>query len=174
MIANSAHLHLILNHVPIIGLAFATLLLLYSLVRKSTEIARASFMMYVLVALATIAVYLSGHGAHEIIENLPDVSKPMIEMHEDAALVSLTAMLIVGLAALAALIFVRSKPISRKLAMLVLALSVLAGASVVYTGSLGGKIHHPELRPGFVVPPVHSEHPQSQQLPGHRVQDAAE
>jgi uncharacterized membrane protein len=171
---NFAHIHLILNHVPVIGLAFATLLLLYGLARKSTEIARASFMMYVLVALATVVVFFSGQGAEGIVENLPDVSKPMIGVHEDAALVSLTAILIVGIAALAALIFVRSKPISRKLAVLVLVLSVLAGLSVGYTGSLGGKIHHPELRTGFVPPPEHSERPQGQQQPGHRVQDAAE
>jgi len=163
-----------LNHVPIIGLIFATLLLVYSLARKSTEVARASFILYVLVALATVIVYFSGHGARAIVVNLPEISKPMIELHEDGALVSLTAILIVGIAALAGFIFVRSKPVSRKLAVLVLVLSILASLSVGYTGSLGGKIHHPELRPGFVAPPEHIEHPQSQHPSGPRVHDAGE
>jgi uncharacterized membrane protein len=171
---NLAHIHLILNHVPIIGLVFATLLLLYGLARKSTEVARASFIMYVLIAIATIAVYFSGHGAHEIIENLPDVSKPMIEIHQDAALVSLIAILIVGIAALVALLSVRSRPISRKLAVLVLVLSILAGLSVAYTSNLGGKIHHVELRPGFVPPPEHSQSHESERSSGSRVHDAVE
>lgn len=170
---NFAHVHLILNHVPVIGLTFSTLLLLYGLVRKSTEVARASFMMYVLVALATVAVFFSGQGAEGIVENLPDVSKPLIGMHEDAALVSLTAILILGVAALAALLFVRSKPFTQKLVYLILVLSVLAGLSAAYTGNLGGKIHHPELRPGFVAPIEQSEHPQSKP-PGHQVHDVAE
>lgn len=169
-----AHIHPMLNHVPIIGLIFATLLLLYSLARKSTEVARASFLIYVLVALGTVAVYFSGHAAHEIIEGLPGVSKPTMEMHEDAALVSLTAILIVGIAALAGFIFVRSKPISRKLAVLALVLSVLAGVSVAYTSSLGGKIHHEEFRPGFVAPSDRSLPHESQIPSGSRVQDAVE
>jgi uncharacterized membrane protein len=171
---NLAHVHLILNHVPIIGLIVATALLLYGLARKSTEVARASFILYVLVALTTIAVYFSGHGAHEIVENLPCVSKPMIEVHEDAALVSFTGMLIVGLAALAALIFVRSKPVSRKLAILVLVLAVLTGLSVAYTSELGGRIHHEEIRPGFVPPPEHSESHESGIPATPRVHDAVE
>ncbi|MFH1010645.1 MAG: hypothetical protein V1784_05360 [bacterium] len=169
-----AHIHLMLNHVPVIGLLFAMLLLVYGLARKSTEVARASFLMYVLVALATIAVYFSGRGAEDIVENLPEVSEAMMAMHEDAALVSLTAILIVGVAALAGFIFVRSKPISRKLAVLVLVLSLLAGLSVGYTGSLGGKIHHPELRPGFVPPPERSQPHESRLPSGSRVHDAVE
>jgi len=171
---NLAHIHLILNHVPIIGLAFATLLLLYGLARKSTEVARASFLMYALVALGTIAVYFSGLGAEEVVEGLPDVSKPMIAPHEDAALVSLIAILIVGIAALAALISVRSRPISRKWAALVLVLSVLAGLSVAYTSNLGGRIHHAELRPGFVPPSEHSQPHESERSSGPGVHEEVE
>jgi hypothetical protein len=158
--------------VPVIGLVFSTLLLLYGLVRKSTEVARASFMIYVLVALATVAVFFSGQGAEEVVENLPDVSKSLIGIHEDAALVTLTAILILGVAALAALLFVRSKPITQKLAILVLVLSILAGISAAYTSNLGARIHHQELRPGFVPPPEHSQIQKSDRPTNARVYEA--
>ncbi|MBU1708168.1 hypothetical protein KKG05_10345 [bacterium] len=152
---NSAHIHLILNHIPVIGLGFAALLLLYGLVKKSTDVVRASFLMYVLVALGTIAVFLSGLGAEDVVEGMPQIYKPMIEVHEEAAIVSLIGVLLIGIVVLVTLISARSRPISRKIAVFVLALSVLVGLFVGYTSNLGAKIHHPEVRANFVPPPEH-------------------
>ena len=40
---NWAHLHLALNHVPVIGLPIVLLLLAWAILRRSTELLKASF-----------------------------------------------------------------------------------------------------------------------------------
>jgi hypothetical protein len=53
-----AHLHLALNHVPVVGLPLL-LLLAWGLARRSPEVTRASFALLVLLALITIVVQLT-------------------------------------------------------------------------------------------------------------------
>ena len=39
---NWAHMHLLINHIPVLGMVFGTLLLAYGLVKKNEEIKRVS------------------------------------------------------------------------------------------------------------------------------------
>ena len=73
------HLHLLLNHVPVIGTFLALLLLIVAFVRKSEELKKVTLFLFVLIALVTIPVYLTGEPADEMIENIPGISKAMIE-----------------------------------------------------------------------------------------------
>ncbi len=73
-IVNVAHLHLVLNHFPIIGVILTLPWLAYALFFKNASILRASLITLVAIALITIPVYLSGEGAEDIVEKLPGVS----------------------------------------------------------------------------------------------------
>ena len=97
---NSAHLHLILNHIPVFGTALGLLLMIYSFVAKSDEVRKISLGAFILSAITLIAVYLTGEPAEEIVENLPGVSEAIIETHEDAAFYALIFMEITGFLAL--------------------------------------------------------------------------
>jgi uncharacterized membrane protein len=144
---SSAHLHLVLNHFPILGTFFGLLLLLYGLVRKSDEIKKASFGSFTITALITIPAYGSGLGATTIVEGLPDVSKTIIEQHQQAALITLVAIEILGAVALFSLWSSRRSPNTRKwLVFIVLMLAVLVNGLGMWTGSLGGQIRHTEVR----------------------------
>ena len=59
--------------------------------KKSEELKRLSCYVFVLMALLTIPVYLTGEGAEEIVEHLPGVPHELIEEHEESALGSLIA-----------------------------------------------------------------------------------
>ena len=50
-----AHLHLALNHVPVIGLPIVLLLLAWAMVRRSPELTKASLGLLVLLAIVTTA-----------------------------------------------------------------------------------------------------------------------
>ena len=54
----AAHVHLLLNHIPILGSIFGLLLLCYGMLRKSDEIKKTSLGIFVITALLTIPVYL--------------------------------------------------------------------------------------------------------------------
>ena len=73
--ANPAHLHLMLNHVPLLGTAFGLGLVGWALLRKSEELKKISLGVFVIVAVLAVPAYLMGEPAEKLVENLPDVSK---------------------------------------------------------------------------------------------------
>lgn len=147
------HVHLLLNHIPVIGTFLALLLLLVAFVRKSEELKKVTLGLFVLIALVTIPVYLTGEPAEEMVEHIPGVSEAMIGRHEDAALFSLIAVEVAGIIALAGLLlFNRKKGLGNLLAIVTLAFSVVTGGILGWTANLGGQIRHTEISSGAGSP----------------------
>jgi|GEM_PF-213940 len=144
---NPAHLHIIINHIPVIGVPFGVALLIYGFLRKSQEIRTAALLVFVAVALVTIPTFLSGEAAEDIVEHLPGVSERLIENHEDAAKIALIATSILGgLSLIRLLIPVRFGAVRAPATMLVFALSLGVSGWLGWTGHLGGQIRHSEIR----------------------------
>ena len=148
---NAAYLHLILNHVPVLGVVFALALLGAALLRRNDILLRAGWVTLVVVALVALPVYFSGEGAEEIVEDEPAVSHDAIEAHEEIALVALIALEALGALALAGLFFSRrgAPPSWTRGGSLLLTL-VVAGL-LGLTAERGGRIKHPEAH-GATVP----------------------
>ena len=144
---NWAHVHLMINHFPVVGVFGATALLVYALARKSEEIKRVSFGLFVLLALITLAVFFTGQAAQDTVKKLPGVTEASIDTHEEMAEYALVFIETLGLAALAGLLFLRvSGAIPRWLVVIVLLLSLVTAAVVGVTANLGGQIRHTEIR----------------------------
>lgn len=146
---NWPHVHLLLNHVPVMGVPFGFLLLAAALARKSLELTKASLGVFAVVALLTIPVYLTGEPTEEVVEHLPGISESFIEEHEESALLSLVAIEILGVLAVAGLVLFRGSSIPTWFVTTSLVLSLLAAVSVGWTANLGREIHHPEIRSDF-------------------------
>ena len=108
---DAAHAHLILNHIPVVGLGAAILLLLYAFARKNDEMKKAALAGFALLALVAIPVYLTGKGAEDLVEHLPGVTEAYIEQHEEAATASLIAIELLGALSLAGLVL--TSPLER-------------------------------------------------------------
>lgn len=144
---SSVHLHLLLNHVPVLGAAFATFLLAFAMLKRSDELKKVSFGAFVIAALIAIPVYLTGEPAAEMVEKLPGVSKAVIDRHEDAALVALIILSALGVAAIAGLVFFRrNRKIPLWFSSFALLLSLAAGGTMAWTANLGGQVRHSEIR----------------------------
>lgn len=143
---NLAHIHLILNHVPVIGIPVALAFLLFGLFSRNRP--TQYFALMILAALAAIAlpVYFTGEPAEKAIGHLPGFAESFVEAHEDAALFSLIVTLAVGATAAGALWFQADEKKSRKLNFAVAAVACVAVLSLMYTANLGGLIRHTELR----------------------------
>jgi MFS family permease len=143
---STVHMHLLLNHFPVIGAVIGLLLLAFAAWRGGPELLRATFALYVLLAVVAVVVYLTGEPAEDAVEKLPGFSDALVERHEEIALISTIAMGIAGLLALVAL-FVQRK---RVLPPWVARGGVVVGIGVValmgYTANLGGQIRHTEIR----------------------------
>lgn len=152
MFVNSAHLHLALNHVPVLGILFGTVLLGVGLLRRNDILRRTSLIVFLLAGFAAGAAYLTGEPAEEVVENAAGVSDDQIERHEDAAAVATSGAALLGLAALALLWRSRrADSMASPLLTAVFVLGVLTTGAMAWTANLGGQIHHPELR-GALLP----------------------
>jgi uncharacterized membrane protein len=144
---NWAHVHLMINHVPVIGIPGGLLLLVFALARKSDEVKMVSLGVFLLVALMTIPVFFTGEAAETVVKDLPGVTETVIGRHEEMADISVTMMSVLGIASLAGLIFIRRSGSAQQWLFLIVLLLSLATATVLgLTANLGGQIRHTEIR----------------------------
>src|SRR2546428_8577547 len=79
------HLHLLLNHFPIIGTMVGAGLFLTSLVVRTEDVRLSSLIVFIAVALLAIPTFITGVGAQEKIVADPGISNDLIQRHEGAA-----------------------------------------------------------------------------------------
>ena len=146
---NLAHLHLVLNHFPIIGTVIGLGLFIVSFAGKNDDLKRASLMVLAAVALLALPTFFSGIGAQRAIRNDPAVSAALIERHEGAAMLALFFMVIAGALALVGL-WQRHQGFTGKRwtwnLTAVLFFSVVTAGLMARVGTTGGEIRHPEIR----------------------------
>lgn len=142
---NWAHLHLMLNHLPVLGTLFGLALLAWALLRRNEALQRAALATFVLTALAAIPVFLTGEPAEEIVEDLAGTAEAAIEAHEEAAVIALIAIEALGATALAALLLFRKRIVPRPLAGAALVFALATAGWMAQTANLGGRIRHAEL-----------------------------
>ncbi len=144
---NIAHLHLLLNHFPIVGTLVGLALFLMSFIGKNGDLRRASLIVFAGVALLSIPTFVSGVGAQVTIHGNPDAAAALIKRHEGAAILSLWFVLATGALALIGLAqSYRSSHPARWNITAVLAFSLLTVGLMARTGNTGGDIRHPEVR----------------------------
>lgn len=144
---SATHLHLILNHLPVLGTAFGLGLLIFGLWRRSNELKKTALGVFVIVALAAVPVYLTGEPAEEGVKSLPGVSKPIMEQHEAAAGAALIGVVVLGASALGGLIFFRrSRLLHAWFCISLLVASSIVGVLMAWTANLGGQVRHTEIR----------------------------
>ena len=144
---NFAHLHLLLNHFPIIGTIVGLGLFLVSVFGKNNDLRRASLIIFAAVALLTIPTFLSGFGAQLMIKGKPGVADAFIQRHEGAAMLALWFMETTGALALIGLWqFHRTSRLALWNLSAVLLFSLLTVGLMARTGNTGGDIRHPEIR----------------------------
>lgn len=151
---NGAQVHLLVNHLPVLGMAFAALLLAAGLLLRKDEVAKAGVWALLLAAASSLPAYFSGEGAEEVVEHLPGVLESLIHDHEEAAEKALAAALAMGAAAAVVLARFRARGFSRNAAAAALVLSLPALGLMAWTAHLGGLVRHPELNPAGAASPA--------------------
>ena len=146
---NLAHLHLLLNHWPIIGTFIAFGLLLVALTARSDDLKQATLALFALMALIAIPAYMTGHIAQDRIQNEPGVSASLIATHQGAALLALIALaLTAGFAWTGLWQYRRAARSSNWNIAAVLVAAALTIGLMVAAGNTGGAIRHPEILSG--------------------------
>jgi uncharacterized membrane protein len=149
---DGTHLHLILNHFPIIGTIIATGVMAYGYFTQSDATKKAALITWVAMALVAIPVFLTGEPAEESVEGLAGVSEAIIGEHEEAAELAIWVMEALGLLSLVTLfIGFKNEKTKKMLTGAAFVLSLATFGLMAYTGYLGGQIRHSEIRSGVAA-----------------------
>jgi len=149
---NLVHIHLLLNHWPIIGAFVGLLLFLVAFFANSDDLKQTSLAFFAIIALLAIPTYMSGDVANVVLKaSTTPLPKELVSTHQGAALLSLIFIEITGAVALIGLWqFSRMSrpapgPVARWNFALVLLLSIVTAGLMTVTGNTGGAIRHPEI-----------------------------
>jgi len=144
----ASHIHVMINHVPLLGTLFGLILFGYGMIFKNKSFQKAGLLTFILVGMATIATYFSGRMAVGAVKNIAGTSRDAIHDHREMAESALYLMLGLMLTSLTVLVVEwRSK--NRKTGAMKGIVMVLALISFVFislVSNLGGKVRRPELR----------------------------
>jgi hypothetical protein len=141
------HLHLMLTHLPVLGVLFGTLLLVVGVVRQNDLLRRTALVVFLATGLLAGATYLTGEPAEEAVEHLPGVSDAIIEPHEEAALVATLAAAALAIISAAGLTrYRKDRTIPTGFATVALVAGIAVTAAMAWTANLGGQIRHTEIR----------------------------
>lgn len=144
---NNAHLHLVVNHLPIIFPIVGVIILLISIFTKSDVSKRNAYIVFILGAVASVAAMATGEGAEDAIENIQGVSENLMHRHEEAA--EIFAGMSYFLGAVSLLGFLTSYRNFSLDKLMPVTILIVAGVSLYFAqeaGRTGGEIRHTEIR----------------------------
>lgn len=146
---NQAHLHLLLNHLPILGILFGLLVLAGAYFLKNNTVKRTALGIFVLSGVFAIPAYLTGEGAEAVVEGIPGVAERIIERHEALANIFMGWAGVLGALALFTLFLdIKAKKAAPLLYVSTFVVAVGAMIFAAQVGSSGGEIRHSEIRNG--------------------------
>jgi uncharacterized membrane protein len=144
-----SHAHMILNHFPTVGFAFALGFYVIGLVSDDAVTQRTSLVVLVLCAVLGVPTYVTGAASMWALTDakVAGISKPAIDAHRDMALLTLFGFAFTGVAAWIELWrFRHLGRFSRPALYLILGFAIVTLAVMAETGHRGGQINHPEIR----------------------------
>jgi len=144
---NEAHIHMLVNHFPIIGLFFGLGVLLFGVVKKNLTLKSTAYVMLIICVIFGQLAMMTGDKAEHFVEDLPGFTHKIVHEHEEAAEAFMIPMYILGLVSIVGL-YAQSKKLSfeKWISYLALVLGVVCIFLSKNAGTTGGEIRHTEIR----------------------------
>lgn len=143
----ATQIHLVLNHLPILGSLFGIIVLIAALFLKNKTLIKTALITFIIAGASALPVEKSGENAEHVVEEYPGVSHDQIHEHEEMAESALPLSLVMAALAGIALFFqIKSHPRARVATMLVLILALANFILLAQVAHEGGKIRRPDLR----------------------------
>ncbi len=146
---NPAYRHLLINHLPIIGLAAGALALFVALFLRHRAAHIPALVVILLMAASAIPVHKTGEQAYKSVRHIADdAGADWLDLHSDRADQGMPAFyLLAGLTLVALVVPLKWPRSSLPLSILVLLGAVACLGVGGWIAQAGGPIMHPELRP---------------------------
>ena len=142
------HIHVLINHLPVIGLAMAILALVLALMHHSRKTEMVALILVLVAAASAWPVVFTGQHAYKTVRAMTDDGgTDWLDAHMERAEKAAPAFYALALLAAAALVVPHKWPrTTRPLAIATLALAVLCEGAGGWIALAGGQIRHPEFR----------------------------
>ena len=138
-----AYLHLLSNHIPILGSLFGVLLLVVALVKPNLHTTLSAYLILLVSGIGGIVAYFTGEPAEESIEHVAGISHKLIHVHEEMAENALIFVFLLTAAAVVGLWAERAQwKSAKKIERFTLIIGIIAFILFAFTGYLGGHIRH--------------------------------
>lgn len=144
---NEAHLHLVVNHFPIIGTILGLGILVVGLLLKDNSVKNTAFFLFIVAAIFAAVSMATGEGAEELVEDMPTIGHDIIHEHEEMAEKLAIALYVLALTSILGLYLNYKKSVKSVLVTYVaVAIAIVAVFLGQQTGTTGGEIRHTEIR----------------------------
>jgi uncharacterized membrane protein len=145
---SGAHLHLLVNHAPVLGTWFAFALLIASYLFAPDVLRRTALVVLVGSGIAGAAANYTGESAEDAIRGYPGVKRDVIHAHEDMAERAFILSVALGVLSIGGLAKWRRTPVPQGATVALVLVTAFVGGAMTYTALLGGRVRHTEVRPG--------------------------
>lgn len=144
---NDAHLHLLVNHFPIIGTLFGLGILIAGMLLKNNSVKNTAYILFILAAIFAAFSMGTGEGAEELVEDLPNIGKQIIHEHEEIAEKFALIMYVTGFLGLLSLYTsIKNHKLAKTFSIITLIFALIAAVFAKSVGNTGGEIRHTEIR----------------------------
>ena len=144
---NEAHLHMLVNHFPIIGSIFGLGILITGLVLRNDTLKNTAYVIFIIAAIFGFLSMSTGEGAEELVEDMPTVGKHIIHEHEEIAEKFILVMYATGVFSILSLIAsIKKHKLAKIVSIITLILAVVSTVLAKSLGTSGGEVRHTEIR----------------------------
>ncbi len=144
---NEAHLHLLVNHFPIIGLIFGFAILLGGIFYRNNALKNTAYLIFIIASISTLVSAKTGHGAEEIVEEMASVGHHVIHEHEEIAEKFAVLVYLLGFISIMGLYAnIKNHAKAKLISYFSLILAAVGIFLAVNVGKTGGEIRHTEIR----------------------------
>jgi hypothetical protein len=154
LLTTPEHVHVAVNHVPLIGLAFAGVPLLFAAVSRQRPVLWVGLFMVLISGAAMPVVTESGQHAADrfsdgkVAGGLDAAGEEWLAEHYERAETAAKLIYAVAAASIAGMAVLWKRPrATRVVAAVMLALCAVSVTALAWVADAGGRIRHPEFRP---------------------------
>ncbi len=146
-IMNEAHLHMVVNHFPIIGIILGLGILIIGVLLKNRTVINTAYGLFIVSAIFAAVSMATGDGAEEMVENFPNIGKQIIHEHEEMAEKLAIVLYILGVVSILGwYLNIKNHIKAPLISFLAMTIAIIGVFLAQQTGTTGGEIRHTEIR----------------------------
>ena len=148
---NDAHVHLAVNHFPIIGTILGLGILIAGIVLHNKSVQNTAYVLFVIAAIFGFFSMYTGEGAEEMVEDFPGIGKAIIHEHEELAeKLAIVLYLLGGISVLGLILNVKNHAKAKFISVVAVIIAIPAVYVSTLVGTSGGEIRHTEIRENYL------------------------